>query len=81
MFALIHRCTKICNIEFLLDMVQDGCPGTTCRAGVTLTFDLELGPTGTNISNCTSTHYGERLCKFILKSIQNCRSYKVWTKI
>ena len=52
---------------------QDGCPWTTCRACVTLIFDL--GPTCTNVSNGTSTHDGEQLYKFILKSIQNCRSY------
>ena len=51
----------------------DDCPGTTCRAHVSLTFDL--GPTWTNVSNGTSTHDGEQLCKFILKSIQNYRSY------
>ena len=40
---------------------------------VMLTFDLR--PIGTNVSNDTSTHDGEQLCKFILKSIQHCISY------
>ena len=40
---------------------------------MTLTFDL--GSNWTKVSNCTSTHDGEQLCKFTLKSIQNCRSY------
>ena len=49
-----------------------GCPGT-CWAWVTLTFDL--GPTWKNVSIGTSTHAGEQLCKFILKSNWNCSSY------
>ena len=52
----------------------EGCPGTTCRVHM-LTFDINFGPTSTNVSNGTSTHDGEQLCKFILKSIQNCMSY------
>ena len=31
-----------------------GCPRTTCRVSVTLTFDFDLGPTWTNVSNGTS---------------------------
>ena len=31
-------------------------------------------------SNGTSIHDGEKLCKFILKSIQNCRSYSLVKK-
>ena len=38
-------------------------------------WPLTLGTTWTNVSNSTSTHEGEHLCKFILKSIQNLRSY------
>ena len=53
----------------------DGCPGTTCRGCVTLTFDLNLGPTWTNVFNGTSTHDGEQLCICVLKSIRNCRSH------
>ena len=51
----------------------DSCPGKTCQACVTLTFDL--WPTWTNISNSSCAHDGEPLCKFLLKSIQNCTSY------
>ena len=36
--------------------------------------DLDLGPTWTEVSNGISTHDGE-LYKFILKFIQNSRSY------
>ena len=32
--------------------------------------DLDLGPTGTNVSDGTSAYDGEQLCKFIYKSIQ-----------
>ena len=38
-------------------------------------YNLDLGPTWKNISNGTSTHDGEQLYKFILKSFENCRSY------
>ena len=37
--------------------------------------DLDLWPIQMKPSNFTSTHDGEQLCKFILKSTQNCRSY------
>ena len=53
----------------------EDCPGTPCQAHLHLTFDLDLGPTWTDVSNGTSTHDGKQLCKFLLKSIQNCRSY------
>ena len=45
-------------------------------AGSNLTFmcDLYLGSTWTNVSNGTSTHERKQFCKFVLKSIQNCRS-------
>ena len=41
-----------------------------------LTFkcDLDLQPTWTNISNGTSTPWGEHLCQIILKSMHKCRS-------
>ena len=51
------------------------CPGKTCPARVTWTFDLDLGHARANVSNGMSTHDGEQVCKFILKSIQNCRRY------
>ena len=47
----------------------EGCPGITCQAR--MTFDLPQSKP----SNGTSTHNGEQLCKFILKSIQNCTCY------
>ena len=37
--------------------------------------DLDLQPTGTNVSNGTSTSQGEQLCQIILKSMHKCRSY------
>ena len=37
--------------------------------------DLDLDPICTNVTNGTSTHDGEKVCKYILKTIQNCRSY------
>ena len=37
--------------------------------------DHDPEPTWTIVWNGTSTHDGEKLCTFILKSIQNCRSY------
>ena len=42
---------------------------------LTFKYDLDLGPTSTNVSNSTSALDGEQLCQIILKSIQNCRSY------
>ena len=42
---------------------------------MTFKYDLDLGPTRTNVSNSTSTHDGEQLCHIILKSIHNYRSY------
>ena len=58
------------NSKWRLGIQLDGCPGTTCRACVTLSFDLDFGPTWTNLWNGTSTHDGKQLCKLILKSIQ-----------
>ena len=42
-----------------------------------LTFkcDLKFQPTGTNVSNGTTTPKGEQLCQIILKSMYKCRSY------
>ena len=41
----------------------------------TLMCDLDLRPTGMNVSNGTWTRDGEQFCQIILKSIHNCRSY------
>ena len=74
--AWVEYCVKywfFCHHNFNEIMFTRGCPRTTCQACVTLTFDLD--PTWTNVSNGTSTHDGEQLGKFLLKSIQNCMSY------
>ena len=58
-----------------LPLKPDGCLGTTCRVHMTLTFDLDLGPSWANVSNGTSTCDGAHLCQIILKYIHNCKSY------
>ena len=42
-----------------------------------LTFkcDLDLQPTGTNVSNGTATPQGEQLSQIILKSMLKCGSF------
>ena len=70
---------KIC-CRFAIPSISSCQNKTACRTRVTLTFDLDLGPTLTNASNGTSTHEGEQLYKFILKSIQSCE-IMVWTEI
>ena len=55
-----------------IDTVKlEGCPKTTCRACVTLTFNLPKG----KFQMAFYTHLEEQLCQIIIKYIQNCRSY------
>ena len=60
--------------KFILKSIKNG-RSYGLDENLTFKYDLDLGPTRTNVSNVTSTCDGEQLCQIILKSIHNCRSY------